>query len=268
MKRRDQNVVAMMDLLGFRDIMARESLDAIEQRYRLALSGSLALAGIASSGAIVFDESGDLDLGADLWNVSFGVFSDTVILYPKRFAETPLTSVCTAVALLTDVGLQAGWSFRGGIDFGSFRSLPDLEVYLGTALVSAHELEASQDWVGCIVGAAALNRFPEESTALLKSGLLVPYPVPLKGPAKSGLSTAVNWTYFDAGWNEARESKLRTALEDAPREAKHKLGAALEFCQAMEVAGKAAASKISVKGLETRRVQPNNSSGRVKTPKL
>jgi hypothetical protein len=247
-KRKDQNVVAMMDLLGFRDIMARESLDAIEKRYRLALSGSLALAGIASTGAVVFDESGNLDLGADLWNVSFGIFSDTVVLYPKRFAETPLISICTAVALLIDVGLQAGWSFRGGIDFGSFRSLSDLEVYLGTALVSAHELEASQDWVGCIVGAAALTRFPEESAALLKSGLLVSYPVPLKGRANSGLSTAVNWTYFDAGWNDDRKSKLRTALEEAPQGAKHKLVAALTFCQAMEAAGKAAASKISVRG--------------------
>lgn len=248
MKRRDENVVAVMDLLGLRDIIARESLDAIEQRYRRALSGSLALAGIASTGAVVFDESGDLDLGSDLWNVSFGIFSDTVVLYPKRFAETPLSSVCTAVALLIDVGLQAGWSFRGGIDFGSFHSLSDLEVYLGTAIVSAHELEASQDWVGCIVGDAAMNRFPEESKALMKSGLLVHYPVPLKPPVNSPLSNAVNWTCFDVGWNDSRESKLRAAFEEAPAEAKHKLTCALAFCQAMRAEGKTAASKISVRG--------------------
>lgn len=249
MKRRDQNIVAMLDLLGFRDIMARQSLDTIEQRYRLLLSGSLTLAGIASTGAVVFDEAGDLDLGADLWSVSFGVFSDTVVLYPKRFVETPLTSVCTAVALLIDVGLQAGWSFRGGIDFGAFRSLSDLEVYLGTALVSAHEIESSQDWVGCIVGAAALNRFPEEAAPLLKSGILVPYPVPLKGREQSNLSTAVNWAYFDAGWNHTRESKLVSAIDEAPQGAKHKLAATLAFCQEMKTAGKAGVAKISVRAV-------------------
>ena len=59
---------------------------------------------------------------------------------------------------------------------------------------------------------------------------------------------AVNWTYFNAGWKHDREAKLRSALEEAPPEAKRTVVAALDFHGVMQAAGKAASSEITVTG--------------------
>lgn len=231
MKRRDNNVVAVLDLLGFSQIIEKESLDEIECRYTQTLMSGLTLSGLASIGAFVFDGKGNLDAGEDLWTVSFGVFSDTVVIYPRRLVGHPIRATCEVVASLIDVALQGDWLFRGGVDFGSFRALPGHNLYIGKALISAHRLETMQNWAGAIVSERAQQKYPHEIAEMKDEHLLVDYPVPIK--TESGVAEkmclAVNWCYFDMRWQHPRRYKLLSLHEEAPDKAKAKVQATIDF---------------------------------------
>lgn len=239
MKQRDYSAVAMLDLLGFSRILDRDSLDEVERRFTQTLMSGIAFAGFASIGAFVFDERGNLDVGEDLWTVSFGVFSDTVVLYPRPLHARPFYDICKTVALLIDIALQAGWLFRGGIDFGTFRALPDHNLYIGSGLIRAHRLESSQDWAGAIVGEEAQTRYPADVAEMKAIHLLVDYPTPIKSGTGVTPSSrlAVNWCHFDMKWSESRGDKLKELLDDAPREAETKLQATIAFHDQMVSSG-------------------------------
>jgi len=228
----DSSVVAMVDLLGFSHIMATLSLDDVERRYADTLMSGLNLAGLCSGGAFVLNEEGALDSGQDLWPVSIGVFQDTVVLYPKSgMNDRPLTTICEAVALLIDIALQGDWLFRGGIEFGTFRAIPEYNAYLGTGLLEAHRIETSQNWAGAAVGERAVASYAGDIASLKSRHLLLDYPVPLQRESvrPGGVVLAVNWCYFDLKWQARRRDKLEKLLEAAPIGAKEKVQATIDF---------------------------------------
>lgn len=231
MKKRDNSVIAMLDLLGFSHIIQNNSLDEIEQRYTQTLMSALTVSGFASIGAFVFDDNGNLDAGEDLWAVSFGVFSDTTVIYPRTLRRQPLTAVCEAVALIIDSALQGDWLFRGAIDFGSFRAIPEYSLYIGKALTGAYRLETLQNWAGAIVSKEAQSKYPREISEMKDKHLLVEYPVPIKQDTGivNKACLAVNWCYFDMRWRRHRRDKLLSLHDDAPDSAKKKVHAAIEF---------------------------------------
>jgi hypothetical protein len=70
-------------------------------------------------------------------------------------------------------------------------------VFIGSALVDAHELEAAQRWAGASLHPSVLSRFPpsywrENNRDVALEALFPEYDVPLKGAASSRLR-ALNW---------------------------------------------------------------------------
>jgi len=246
MTSKDYSVVAVLDLLGFSQIMDEQSLDEIEKRYTKSLMSAVTLAGLSSIGAFVFDKDGRLDAGEDLWTISFGVFSDTVVIYPQRPAGPPLRTTCEAVALLVDAALQSDWLFRGGIDFGTFRALSDHNVYLGKALIGAHRLEGTQNWAGAVVSDEAQRQYPQEVKDMLGDGLLVKYPAPMKRRFRVARQerVVVNWCYFDMRWRVDGRERLSGLLDSAPTAARSKVQATLQFHDEMQSRGSASLSQI------------------------
>ena len=204
------------------------------------------MAGFTSIGAFVLDERGNLDMGEDLWSVSFGVFSDTVVLWPRRLVGS-LTDVCRVVAFLIDSAMLGDWLFRGAIEFGSFRALPEHNVYLGKGLVDAHRLEMSQDWCGAIIGAQAEEKYAVEVAEMKRKHLLVDYAVPIK----SGRGvihkqcTTVNWCYYAVSRQPGRRARLVKLLAEAPEAAKPKLHETIAFHDQMVKAGLASLEQIT-----------------------
>ncbi len=246
MSSEDQSVVAMLDLLGFSRIMEEQSLDEIERRYTQHLMGAVTMAAFSSIGAFVFDDDGNLDSSEDLWTVSFGAFSDTVIIYPGRLVDQPLRTTCEVVAILMDVALQTNWLFRGGIDYGSFRALPDHNLYIGKAMIGAYKLEHLQDWAGAIVGDRAREKYTREVEEMLDQRLLVECPVPIK--TASGIveqnRISINWCYFDMAWQKNRREKLLELQDSAPDAARKKVQATLKFHDRMVSCDSANLSQI------------------------
>jgi len=237
----DENVVAVMDLLGFSNIMRTVSLDELEQRFTNGLGASLAYGSLLSCQFLVFDRKGNIiNLTEDMSPISYGVISDTVILYLRDKNNSPLRTICETVALLLDYGVTLQkWLFRGAVDIGSFRAIPEGNLYLGSALANAHELEISQEWSGCILSNSIETRFVQELGALLEEGVIVDFDVPFKAQGRviKNRALVVNWCYFDQGHGEKRLATLQSLLKDAPEMAKIKIQNTMEFLEAMQEKG-------------------------------
>jgi hypothetical protein len=185
--KKDEGVCAVLDLLGFSAIMESMSLDDLEKKYTQVFMSLLDFMGIASVGAILIDDDSELDVQKDLQPISYGVFSDTVVIYPKPRIQNPIRTLCEATAMLLDISFGMEWAFRGAIDVGTFRAVSGHNLFIGSAVIRAHKAEQSQNWSGCIVSTELSTSFSNEIDKMLDDHLLVKYPVPIKESADGSM---------------------------------------------------------------------------------
>jgi len=240
--KRDEGVCAILDLLGFSAIMESMSLDDLEQKYTHTLMSALAFMGIASVGAILIGDGSNLEVEENLQHISYGILSDTVVLYPKPWIDNPIRTLCEATALLLDISFEMDWAFRGAIDFGTFRAISEHNLFIGSAVINAHKAELSQNWSGCIVSPKLSDAFSTEIDQMLDDHLLVEYAVPIKKSEDGTIVShekrlAVNWTYFIMGQEDRRREKLGQLLAAAPEVGEHKLKETLMFHDEMKRLG-------------------------------
>lgn len=249
---REGRLVAMMDLLGFSHILETQDLDEIERKYESLIPPALATAGLASSGALVFTDDGGIDLSDDLLPVTHAVFSDTVILHP-RDERTTLTALCQATLLTIDMALMAGWLFRAGLAYGSFKANSEQRLFLGTSVVRAHQVEAAQEWCGCVLDDSVESEYSEEISELMSRGMLVRYPAPLKKGAdqshKQKDRLVLNWCFYDFRAHGERITKLESLLSAAPPAGRVKIANTISFARLMEERGLADAEALSLRGI-------------------
>jgi len=254
---KDENVVAMLDLLGFSNIMASHSLDEIERRFTVGVLQLLWLVESLSAGIAIFHKRDNLSMPREAAALEYGVISDTIVLYPKNNAEQPLVVLCEAVSLLMDWALQTDWLLRGAIAIGSFKAIENRPIYLGSALVAAHSLEVSQEWSGCILAKDVVTKFAADVNLLLRRGVLVHAKVPFKtqDPPPTASDVAVNWCFYRSGNESERTRKLRRLAEQASELGKGKIERTLAFLEEMELrqlAGVEAVGLSEFGGEETR----------------
>jgi hypothetical protein len=232
---KEHSVVAVFDVLGFGAMLRTVPAAELHRRYRDLVGEVFAFAGLTSKRAIFLDGQGKVDPSAELWKVSFGIFSDTIVMYPKRAERRPLQKICEASSALVDAALAMGWPLRGAIGYGTFRADREMSLYVGTAVADAHEQEMSQDWCGCTVTAQAAATFADEVDDMLAEGLLLRYPVPLKADSSiaRGDLLALNWAFFDFSRKGSRVDDVAALLDGAPLEGKRKLRPCLDFIRSL-----------------------------------
>jgi hypothetical protein len=121
----DENLVAMLDLLGFTEIMRSHTIEEVEKKLSDGVDFALASMQLMSKAALVFSADNDvLNINSEEFDtVRHGVFADTVIIFPADKRHAPLESICDATILVIDWALTlAEWLFRGGIEIDSFRA--------------------------------------------------------------------------------------------------------------------------------------------------
>lgn len=125
-------------------------------------------------------------------------FSDTVLIYTlEETAEQHQRLVETIGWLVLDCMYYPRVHIRAGVSYGELYVDEENGIYVGKALVEAHELERAQEWSGGALAKSAERRVVNE---LLEGDLdewwLTPYDIPLKEnrdiPEKPVL--AINWT--------------------------------------------------------------------------
>jgi len=122
--------VALIDILGFRSIVARRQFAQEFPDYTKAVDGAVA------------------DQGA----VEYLVFSDNIIIYDRKSSNNigPIAACCSN---LFDNLLKIGLPFRGAIAHGRFSyQTPDKgTIIAGRPIIEAHQYEQMQDWIGVML---------------------------------------------------------------------------------------------------------------------
>lgn len=181
-------MVAACDILGYSNLVREHSLQELVN-YHLGNIVNVVKSSIPSpkENTNAPTEVELLKTGA----VGHVSFSDTIIIYSLDDNRDGRKNVLDAVYRLLCIPINTPYyRYRIGIAYGEMYVDIKQNVYIGKALVEAHDLEVLQEWSGASLtdSAASMfkNHYPENS-------MIVDYDVPIKGNATKRLSV-VNWT--------------------------------------------------------------------------
>ena len=88
----EENIVAVLDILGFSKTMFTASLDDIENKLMKGLMGALSFTQIYSGGLLLNDSQGNLYTPNLAVQIEHGIISDTIVIYPEKHSSTPFWS--------------------------------------------------------------------------------------------------------------------------------------------------------------------------------
>lgn len=205
-------MVAVCDILGFSNLVRERPLQEIVEyhieNFQTALASSIPdfpHQPIQPTEEIVFSEG----------LVGYAAFSDTVIIYSLRDDRDGYRNVINSVtSLLARHILWLGLRFRIGIAYEEFYADPSRNIYVGRALIDAHELERRQDWCGAALTNTAAELIPNQYPY---RHFLIQYDVPIReGTALSREAHfVINWTLAnhnvipqEYGWLEREYNSL------------------------------------------------------------
>ena len=118
-------------------------------------------------------------------------FSDSIILFTISNQPQDLYAILFKAYLIFCSALQNCVPMRGGISHGEFFFNPQLNMFLGSPLINAHNIGEQCQWLGIVVDDAVFQNkdcLPKHEG----QSLLVKYAVPLNN-GKLGNMNVVNW---------------------------------------------------------------------------
>jgi hypothetical protein len=139
-----QGFVALIDVLGFRNMVSGQSSAKDLKRYLSAVQE-----GIAGKG--------------DNKRVKFVLFSDSIIITTVDDEDLSLRMLLRACSRLLGLLLENEIAVRGAISHGLFfREQPADGVFVaGWPIVDAYEFEQKQDWIGIMLTPSVLKAKPK-----------------------------------------------------------------------------------------------------------
>jgi hypothetical protein len=233
----DERLVAVLDILGFSQLLNTLSLDELENKLQDVFK-AVAFAELFAKDVLLMTPTEELANVPELQQLAVAIISDTIVIY-GRSNQPLLRTIVEAVAYLMDATAQLGWLLRGAIDVDTFRAIDAHHMFIGRALATAYKLERAQNWSGCILSENILTRFPKDVEELTASGLVVRYDVPMKSSDAiiHQPQLAVNWTNMTNVHLHDRLTALHTLLENAPPSAKNKVQETIQFVETMQRQG-------------------------------
>lgn len=219
-------LVAVCDILGFSELVRRTSLDEMI-KYHINNYHNLIRASIPKSSK-VYQPSSHESIEQQL--VGVAIFSDTALIFSLADSKRSYDQVIyAAVSILAQPILYPEYRFRIGISYGDFYHDATKNIYVGKALVEAHELERKQNWSG-----GALTREAKEIVG--DNDFLTDCNVPIRHEGQQIFRghCVLNWTLAkhdvvtaETGWlnrndylasfNEKKRQKIERILENTER---------------------------------------------------
>ena len=184
----ENHVVAVCDILGYSNLVREHSLQELVN-YHLSNIFNVISSSIPTriENTSVPTQVGLQETGA----VGHVSFSDTVIIYSLTDDRDGCKNVLDAVYRLLCIPMNTPYyRYRIGIAYGEMYVDRNKDIYIGKALVEAHDLEMLQEWSGASLTDSAANMFKDHFP---ENSMIVDYDVPIKGNNTKRLSV-VNWT--------------------------------------------------------------------------
>lgn len=134
---KENGFVALLDVLGFRELVRGDVNGERIDHYLEALRGAI----------------GDTD-------VKSVVFSDSIVLTVESDTEEAFLLLAKACSRSMGALLSRGIPLRGAISFGKFlrRQVGDSVFIAGRAIIEAYEFEQAQNWAGIMVAPSAVGQ--------------------------------------------------------------------------------------------------------------
>jgi hypothetical protein len=211
-----QRFVAFFDLLGFKSWIEADGSSEVFTYVR----GFLNLMIRASlPGSIVHP---DMSVTLKDSNIGFINFSDSIVFYSRDDSDACFDTMLRVCGDFMN-GVITGPSrmLRGAIAFGDFYADPEVNAYVGQALIDAYKLESAQDWLSCSFHPSVVV-LPQFARAIDKyPTFIVPALVPLRN--STDFPYCLNWAdkrqFAERSFNAERgladcEQRARMALRD------------------------------------------------------
>jgi hypothetical protein len=184
----DNHMVAVCDILGYSNLVREHSLQELVN-YHLGN-----IVNVVKSSIPTREENKSVPTQVELLKtgaVGHVSFSDTVIIYSLTDDRDGRKNVLDAAYRLLCIPMNTPYyRYRIGIAYGEMYVDVNKDIYIGKALVEAHDLEVLQEWSGASLTDSAAKMFKDH---ILENSMLVDYEVPIKGNTTKKLSV-VNWT--------------------------------------------------------------------------
>ena len=184
----ENRMVAVCDILGYSNLVREHSLQELID-YHLGN-----ILNVIKSSIPVMERNITSPTQLELLRtgmVGHVAFSDTVIIYSLNDDRDGRKNVLDAVYRLLCIPMNTPYyRYRVGISYGEMYVDRDEGIYIGKALIEAHDLEVLQEWSGAALSESATNMFKDYFP---ENSMLVDYDVPIKKDKTKRL-TVVNWT--------------------------------------------------------------------------
>lgn len=184
----DNRMVALCDILGYSNLVRKHSLEQLRDYHLKNIQAVIDSSIPKHNLNLGYATQSELLTTGAVGHVSF---SDTIIMYSLQDDRDGRRNVLDAVYRLISIPMNTPYyRYRVGIAYGEMYVNKDEGIYIGKALVEAHDLEAAQQWSGAALTESAASMFKDYYP---ENSMLVDYDVPVKGQTKRRC-TVVNWT--------------------------------------------------------------------------
>lgn len=182
-------VVALLDVLGFENRLARVPLAEVHRQYEELLK----VAAAKGRGGAFFDArpvgDGTMVPFFGFLDLNYDYFSDTILLWTQFTTPTLMPFVHSCCSLLCSM-LLLDLPVRGALALGPAIMNKNTRTYLGKPVVEAARVEKAQRWVGLGLGPSFGNR----GDIPMRADLIRPYKDHLKPEAaEAAPGLAVDW---------------------------------------------------------------------------
>lgn len=189
-----ERYIAMMDILGFREMVSKKPLmkivDAVDNLFTKIADVSIPWS-LYSRGNPEISDVGEVRSGITQFGKAH--FSDTLVLWTcpidkcddveRRMEEH------TFILAITNIMFHSffiGLPLRVGVAFGEVYIDEGNQTIVGQPVIDAYQVELSQEWVGgALHPNCPIHTLP---------GTIINYPVPVKDGHNSKLELALDWT--------------------------------------------------------------------------
>jgi len=171
-----KKMVAVCDILGFKEINYLYSPDKVYQQYNKYIEEPINLcfqekAGVKTTSQLI--KGGTSHLGI-AW------FSDTILLYTKEDTKDALYELITKVTWLVFLTtLENKMPLRVGVSYGDVYFNEADGIYIGVPLIEAYEIQSWQNWIGGVILPSAIKRICE-SDLIEINFYIESYKIPIK----------------------------------------------------------------------------------------
>lgn len=189
----DNRLVAFLDIMGFKDMVARH-FDAIEEKLA-KLSKFISRTVLETDG------------------YQYMIFSDSIIIYASANKPNVFPSLLRKVGKIVSESIALGLPIKGAIAKGECTVCMDAKpFFFGQPIIDAYTLEESLVLYGVVLHNTVESLVDVEN---IEGTAVFVYKVPLKGGASKHY--ILNWFADDMEANKGNLNEIRRTVSDSPR---------------------------------------------------